>query len=94
MEKALTTVPILRPHKDRAVEFMETIIAEAKDRNLIAHAIWKEFIPDTAEPTIAVRTVRFKRGSPQTVDGRRLSDLHLASTESASRSQSPQLPTE
>jgi hypothetical protein len=47
---------------------METIIAEAKDRNLIAHAIWKEFIPDTAEPTIAVRTVRPKRGSPQTVE--------------------------
>ena len=67
-KKAFTTVPILRPHKDRAVEFMETIIAEAKDRNLIAHAIWKEFIPDTAEPTIAVRTVRPKRGSPQTVE--------------------------
>ena len=67
-KKAFTTVPILKPHKDRAVEFMKMIIAEAKDRNLIAHAIWEEFIPDTAEPTIAARTVQPKRGSPQAIE--------------------------
>jgi len=67
-KRAFNNVPTLKPQKDGAIQFMQSIIAETKDRNLTAHAIWDEFISDAIEPTIMVRTVQPKRGAPGTVE--------------------------
>jgi len=67
-KQAFNNVPALKPHKDRAIQFMQSIIAEAQDRNLTAHAIWDEFIPDAIEPTIMARTVRPKKRASGTVE--------------------------
>lgn len=65
---AFATVPALKSHKTRAVEFMKSIIAESKDRNFTAHAFWEEFIPGRQEPTIKARTVSPKKGSHGTIE--------------------------
>jgi hypothetical protein len=67
-KRAFNNVPALKSHKDRAVQYMRSIIAEVDDRNLTAHAIWEEFIPDATEPTITARTVQPKKGAPGTVE--------------------------
>jgi hypothetical protein len=64
--RAFDKVPALQPHKLRATAFMKSLKTEAEDRNFAAHAIWDEFVADASEPTIISRTVRPKRGSPQT----------------------------
>jgi hypothetical protein len=63
-KKVFSVVPILQPHKDRAVLFMKSIIEAANDRNFAAHTVWDEFVPDAEEPTIAARAIRHRKGSP------------------------------
>ena len=66
--RAFDKVPALQPNKLRATAFMKSLKAEAEDRNFAAHAIWDEFVAGASEPTIISRTVRPKRGSPQTIE--------------------------
>ena len=61
--------------KERAVVFLKSIIeAASEDRNFAAHAVWEEFVPDADEPTITARSVKAKKGCPNTieVDDRRI----------------------
>jgi len=78
-KRAFGKVPSLRVHKERAVAFLQEIIAAAEDRNLVAHAIWGEFVADAAEPTIKARRVRPRRGKENVkiVD---VSDYHISLT--------------
>jgi hypothetical protein len=72
--KGFSSLPGLQAHNDRAVAFMESIVAAAKFRNFAAHAIWQEFEPNAVEPTMTARSIRDKRRSPDTieVDDRRI----------------------
>jgi hypothetical protein len=67
-KRAFSNVPALKPHKDRAITFMESITKEATDRNFIAHAIWDEFVDGATEPTIDARAIRPKRKTPHMID--------------------------
>ena len=74
-EKGFSSVPSLQPQRERAVVFLKSIIeAASEDRNFAAHAVWEEFVPDADEPTITARSVKAKKGCPNTieVDDRRI----------------------
>jgi hypothetical protein len=69
-KKGFSLVPALRPHKDRAVLVMKSIIEEADDRNFASHAVWDEFVPESREPTIEARNIRSRKGTPGIIDVR------------------------
>jgi len=74
-EKGFSSVPSLQPQRERAVVLLKSIIEAASiDRNFAAHAVWEEFVPDADEPTITARSVKAKKGCPNTieVDDRRI----------------------
>jgi hypothetical protein len=60
-KRAFKTVPALQPHKDRAIAFMQNMRDEAQNRNVAAHAIWDEFVSESAEVTIDARTIQPKK---------------------------------
>ena len=47
-----------QPHKERAVEFLNSIHEAAEDRNYAAHAVWGEFVSDASEPTMMARGIK------------------------------------
>jgi hypothetical protein len=67
-KKAFKSLPSLLPRKDEAIAFMRRALEEVEDRNFGAHAIWGEFVAGASEPTIRAKTVRARKGSPNTVD--------------------------
>ena len=69
-KKGFSLVPALRPHKDRAVLVMKSIIEEAEDRNFASHAVWDEFVPGSTEPTIEARNIRPGKGVVNVTDVR------------------------
>jgi hypothetical protein len=70
-----SSLPNLKPHKDRAVAFMLSVKTAAESRNFATHAIWQEFDSNAVEPTMTARWLRDKikksRGSIE-VDDRRI----------------------
>lgn len=72
--KGFSSLPGLKAHEVRAVAFMSSIRTAAQDRNFAAHAIWQEFEPNAAEPTMTARAIRDKTNGPNMieVDDRRI----------------------
>jgi hypothetical protein len=66
--QAFSLVPVLQPHRERAVLFMSSIIEEVVDRNFISHAVWDEFVPWATEPTIEARNIKARKGTPSLID--------------------------
>jgi hypothetical protein len=66
--EGFSLLPTLKPHKDHAVTFMQSVKAAAEDRNFAAHAIWQEFELNAVEPTMTARYIREKRGSRGTIE--------------------------
>jgi hypothetical protein len=58
---AFTNVSVLQPHQDRAIKLLQEVVAEAQDRNLVAHGIWDEFVTGSSEPTIKVKTIKAQK---------------------------------
>jgi hypothetical protein len=67
-KRAFSDVSALKPHKDRAITFMESIIKEVTDRNFIAHTTWDEFVDGATEPTINARAIQPKRKALHMID--------------------------
>jgi hypothetical protein len=69
-KKGFSTVPRLQLHKQRAIQFLNSIHEAAEDRNYAAHAVWGEFASDASEPTMMARSI--KSGHGIVVDDRRI----------------------
>jgi hypothetical protein len=61
--KAFSLVPLLQPHRERAVGFMNSIIEEVVDRNFVSHAVWDEFELGATEPTIQARNIKARKSA-------------------------------
>jgi hypothetical protein len=66
--KAFLLVPALQPHRERAVLFMKSIIAEVVDRNFVSHAVWDEFVPGAIELSISARNIKARKGIHHLID--------------------------
>jgi hypothetical protein len=63
--KAFATLPSLQPMQGAATAFIETAMRELQSRNVVAHAIWDEFLTGVAELEILARTIAAQRGQPE-----------------------------
>lgn len=67
---AFELIPTLQPRQKDAIALLDGIIDLAEDHNLIAHAIWDSFLPQT-QVTIKVIGIKAKTRKPESCAFRR-----------------------
>ena len=63
-------LPSLQPRQKDAIALLDGINALAEDRNLMAHAIWDSFLPQS-KLTIKILGIKTKTRTPDVVEFRR-----------------------